>query len=82
MDLLKKYYSVESTGQSDNGMIDNDTSDSALGAIQSGKISPMSWADVVRGATSTNVKNRVVDNENKNKVFREIILSKQSSVVE
>jgi hypothetical protein len=73
---------VESTGQSGNGMIDNDTSDSALGAIQSGKISPMSWADVVKGATSTNVKNRVVDNENKNKVFREIILSKQSSVVE
>ncbi len=32
--------------------------------------------------TVENVKNRVVDNENKNKVFREIILSKQSSVVE
>jgi len=63
-------------------MIDNHTSDSALGAIQSGMMSPMSWADVVKGATSTNVKNRVVNNKIKNKVFREIILSKQSSVVE
>ena len=73
---------VENIRQSDDSMIDNDTSNGALGAIPNGKISPMSWADVVKGATSTNVKNRVVGNENRNKVFREIILSKQSSVVE
>jgi hypothetical protein len=51
--------------------------------VRTKKIASVSWADVVKGVANTNVEKRVASSsKSTNKVFREIILSKQSSALE
>jgi hypothetical protein len=60
------------------------TSGSTPVTVPARRIASVSWADVVKGVANTNVciEERVASNKNTDKIFREIILSEQSSVLE
>jgi hypothetical protein len=74
---------VRKTGRSDDGSEHRASKRNSNSAAVPAKTTPVSWADVVKGAGSTKKNERVVNgHESKNRVFREIILSKQSSVKE
>jgi hypothetical protein len=74
---------VENIVQSDDSTNDYESNhdyNSNRLTVATNERSSVSWADVVRkGVDATHSKERVVHSKNKNKVFRESILSKQSS---
>ena len=74
---------VENIVQSDDSTSDyksNHDCNSKRLTVATNEKSLVSWADVVRkGVDTMQQKERVVHSKNKSKVFRESILSKQSS---
>ena len=72
--------SVEKTKRSDDCAFHSSGERDSNSTTVPLKVTSVTWADVVKGASKNTYQNkRVVAGESRNKVFREITLSKQSS---